>query len=85
MKYRKISLSCACGQVPGSLSTVGLSTDHQLVIHWRCAKCNREIHVARSLADCWRKCPKEGDTDLNDSEMIADKRFLRDLGIKGDS
>jgi hypothetical protein len=82
VKYRKIMVSCACGQVPGSLSTVGLSTDLKLVIHWRCPRCNREMHVTRSLADCWRDCPNENDDGLKDSEAIGDKGFLRDMGIK---
>jgi hypothetical protein len=58
LKYRKILLSCAFGQVPGSLSTVGLSTDRQLAIHWRCPTYNREMHVFKSLARVLERTPK---------------------------
>jgi hypothetical protein len=82
VKYRKILLSCACGQIPGSLSTVGLTADNQLVIQWRCPRCNREVHVFKPLADCWRDCPKEGDTGHKDSQATSEKGFLRDMEIK---
>jgi hypothetical protein len=73
VNYRKLIISCACGQVPGSLSTVGLTADHQLVVHWRCPRCNREMHVSKSLAECWRDCPEEKDTGRTDSQSISDK------------
>ena len=74
--------SCTCGQILRSLSAVGLSVDHRLVIHWRCPKCNRERHVIKPLAECWRDRPKKKNEGLTDSESISDKGFLRDMGIK---
>jgi hypothetical protein len=87
MEYQTVSLSCECGKVPKFISAVGFSTDHQLVIHWRCSRCKEQVYVIKSLADCWRDCPKEGErVDLTDSPTAnittQDQMFLRKLRIK---
>jgi hypothetical protein len=87
MKYRTVSLSCECGKVPKSISAVGFSTDHELVIHWHCPRCKKPVYVTKPLADCWRDCPKQGElVDLTDSQAIniatQDRKFLRKLRIK---
>ena len=66
------------------MDTVGLSTDHQLVIRWRCTRCDRIMHIGKPLAQCWRDSPKDEQVGLQDSEAISDRGFLRDIGIKGD-
>jgi len=87
MEYRTISLSCDCGKVPRVISAVGLSTDHQLVIHWLCSRCKKQVYALKTLADCCRDCPKDGepvDRAGLEVEDIAtqDRKFLRKLRIK---
>jgi hypothetical protein len=66
---------------------VGLSTDHQLVIHWWCMACRKAMFVVKDLAECWEECPQPGDLgvtaiaaqDLERKREDAD--FLHRLGI----
>lgn len=85
MEYRKLPLSCECGAVPKRILTVGLSTTHDLVIHWLCPRCRRHVYIVKPLADCWRECPTEASADLSNSKVImdtpADRRFLHSLGV----
>jgi len=88
MEYQTVSLLCECGKVPKVISAVGFSTDHQLVIHWRCSRCKEQVYVVKPLVDCWLDCPKEGErANLIDSPAAADiathdQKFLRKLRIK---
>ena len=85
MTYRTLSLQCHCGRPSSSIREVGFTSDHQLVLHWRCVSCKKYVYVVKSLSDCWRDCPqadevKKGDLD---SELLRehDIRFLRSLGV----
>ena len=89
MGYRHISLSCKCGQAPSRIDEVGLTDDHELVIHWWCEECKRVVYASKSLADCWQDCPKtqpEPQPDpLEDKlEECFDAKFLQRLGIAAD-
>ena len=87
MKYQTLLLHCKCGRPTTGLRDVGLTPDHQLVMHWRCTKCKRHAYVLMPLADCWRNCPHdedlEGKTEASE-EVISetDERFLHNLGIR---
>ena len=83
MEYRRFPLSCECGGAPKQITGVGLSADHQLVIHWRCARCRRKICTVRPLADCWRDC--FGPPRMSVSGALAtadDRRFLHSIGVR---
>jgi hypothetical protein len=63
---------------------VGLSTEHQLVIHWWCIGCRKAMFVVKDLAECWEECPKP--EDLGTAAVPAynlehDLNFLHRLGI----
>ena len=58
MGYRHLSLCCKCGQSPTRIDEVGLTDDHELVIHWWCEECKRVVYASKSLAECWQDCPK---------------------------
>jgi len=58
MGYRHLSLCCKCGQAPTRIDEVGLTDDHELVIHWWCEECKRVVYASKSLAECWQDCPK---------------------------
>lgn len=86
MRFRQIPLQCRqCGeQVPARIKQVGLTPQHELVIHFVCLKCRRRIYIVKSLADCWRECPPSG----NESEPVEpmpmqepDLEFLHSLGV----
>jgi hypothetical protein len=88
MGYRHISLCCKCGQTPTKIDEVGLTDDHELVIHWWCEECKRVVYASKSLADCWQDCPKsqQGVQPANDPleqklEECFDAKFLQSLGI----
>ncbi|HEX4309209.1 MAG TPA: hypothetical protein VHZ25_04225 [Acidobacteriaceae bacterium] len=66
---------------------VGLSTEHQLVIHWWCLGCRKAMYVAKDLADCWEECPKPEDLDIVPAPAYdlerqrGDAQFLQSMGI----
>lgn len=85
MGYRHISLSCKCGQTPTRIDEVGLTDDHELVIHWWCEECKRVVYASKSLADCWQDCPKPPaaapDPLEQKLEQCFDAKFLQSIGI----
>ena len=84
LEYRRIRLTCVCGKVPKSVVAVGLSTDHQLVIRWKCKFCKRDIHAVKPLADCWRDSPKSSAESTRSGAITAttdDQTFLRSMGV----
>jgi hypothetical protein len=87
MEYRKLPLSCECGGEPKSISAVGFSSLHDLVIRWRCPRCRKNLSVIIPLSDCWRECPgvsphapKSNATLTVDSP--DDQQFLRSIGVR---
>jgi hypothetical protein len=80
MKYRTLALSCACGTAPAQISDIGLTTEHQIVFHWRCARCRHEMYLVKSLSDCWRDCPAPPKAELMTS--AEDRRFLRAMKVR---
>lgn len=90
MGYRHLSLCCKCGQAPTRIDEVGLTDDHELVIHWWCEECKRVVYASKSLAECWQDCPK-ADVPVPVERPAAvssaaqsryDDRFLKSLGIR---
>jgi hypothetical protein len=87
MEYRTLPLSCECGRVPKSISAVGLSATHDLVIHWQCPRCHKGVCVVKPLSDCWRECFTEATatTPTTNSNLTVDtpddRRFLQSVGI----
>ncbi len=85
MRYETLPLHCECGQQATRIREVGLTADHQLVLHWRCVACKKYVYVVKSLSDCWRDCPQEEEHEAVDSpdSLIGDfdERFLRSLGV----
>jgi hypothetical protein len=88
MKFRQFALSCECGLIPTRIRQVGLSTEHQLVIHWWCAGCRKAMYVVKDLAECWEECPKAVDSDIVPAPAYdlerqrGDANFLRQMGIR---
>jgi hypothetical protein len=84
VRFLVLPLRCECGLVPAHVRQVGLSAEHQLVIHWRCAHCKKQIYVVKDLADCWQDCPAV----TNKSETAAveflprDSDFLHSIGAR---
>ena len=88
MGYRHLSLCCKCGQAPTRIDEVGLTDDHELVIHWWCEECKRVVYASKSLAECWQDCPKPEPRPEPEKVFAAtvtqnkfDDRFLKSLGI----
>jgi len=77
MSYRHFSLECRCGQPPSRIEEVGVTDDHELVIHWWCDECQKLVYASKTLADCWREAPAPDAKDNAD----FDKRFLERVGI----
>jgi hypothetical protein len=83
MEYQNIPLSCECGRVPRFVSSFGLTANHQLLIHWRCTQCRRDVYFLKALSDCWRDCPPEAIGRSDSTEITPDDRkFLRRLRVK---
>ena len=86
MKYRRLSLRCACGRRTNRIGDVGFTAGHELVLHWRCSGCKRVMYVVKELSDCWRHCPQPRDAEpVEQPGQLAfgpdDARFLRSLGV----
>jgi hypothetical protein len=87
MGYRPLSLLCRCGRAPSRIDEVGLSDDHELVIHWWCEACQRVVYATRPLTECWRDCPDAGSAGpprypvVQSADCGFDGDFLKDLGI----
>jgi hypothetical protein len=89
MEYRHLALSCQCGEVPFHIEELGFTEDHQLVIHWWCAKCQRSVYVSKPLAECWRECPQPAPRKQKQAPAAPkahygtqDIEFLGAMGIK---
>jgi hypothetical protein len=86
MEYRTLPLSCECGGVPKNISAVGLSSEHELVIHWRCPRCRRNVCTVKPLSDCWRECFTPASANLPNAKPTVDtaydRRFLHRIGVK---
>jgi hypothetical protein len=95
--YQAIPLKCtACGEEPARFEEVGLSSTHELVIHWWCGGCRRIVAHAISLTECWHMCPApDAQVDSEPApevrvekrpdrraERRADTQFLAALGIR---
>lgn len=93
MGYRHISLCCKCGNTPTRIDEVGLTDDHELVIHWWCDECKRVVYASKSLADCWQHRPEPAPAELPSPhadaldeklESCFDSQFLHSLGIRSE-
>lgn len=88
MKYAKLPLSCHCGRPAGQLEEVGLTENHQLVVHWRCPQCQKHLYMVKPLVDCWEACPDSTTTDtpefplLEGGNEFSDEAFLHSLGVR---
>ena len=80
MEYRRLPLSCECGGEPKQIASIGLSADREIVIHWRCRRCGRNVCVVKPLAECWSDC-FPGRVRM-EPETAADRRFLNSIGVK---
>lgn len=88
MTYEPLVLYCQCGYPADSITGMGLTPEHQLVVHWRCSACHEEVNIFKDLADCWRECPPRPDhlsiaeASENNSDIEAgDLVFLNSMGI----
>ena len=88
MQFHTLRLSCECGRVPKSISAVGLSSSHELVIHWRCPRCQKNMCIVKPLSDCWRDCftqasagPPKAAVNLT-VDTPDDRRFLHSIGVR---
>jgi len=79
MTYRRVALRCRCGHRAGRINDFGLTADHRLVVRWWCTRCKRVVYVFKSLADCWRDCPRS-----EMPEVVAQVALCQPAG-QGDS
>jgi hypothetical protein len=87
LRFQALSLRCECGLAPLRIKQVGLTAEHQLVIHWRCSGCKRQIYAVKDLNDCWHECPSPDDQQEvcnADAEKMCepDVEFLHSLGVR---
>jgi hypothetical protein len=81
--YRRITLSCECGRQPCKVRDIGLNSDRQLVIYWRCSQCRKHVYTVKSLADYWRECPSNtAPVPRKPTCEPEDALFLRRVGIR---
>lgn len=83
MEYWNIPLTCDCGKVPKFVSPPGVTADQQLLVHWHCTRCQRQVYFLKPLSDCSQVRPTSS-RELCASGKVspADRRFLRSIGVK---
>jgi len=72
---------------PTRIDEVGLTDDHELVIHWWCEDCKRVVYASKSLADCWQDCPKaEPKQEIPEKTLsdAFDAQFMHSIGVRLD-
>jgi hypothetical protein len=80
MEYRRFLMSCECGGAPKQILAVGFSADQELVIHWKCKRCSRNVCTVKALEACWDDCfPGRATVP---PETPDDRRFLHSIGVK---
>ncbi len=57
MTYQMLLLYCECGEPAGQIQDVGFTGEHDLIVHWQCSACDRDVYAIKSLSDCWGDCP----------------------------
>ena len=88
MKFRPFGLRCECGLVPARIKQVGLSAEHQLVIHWWCLRCRKAVYVVKDLAECWDESPAPEEPEEIPARCPGidrrqgDEGFLHSMGIR---
>jgi hypothetical protein len=88
MKFRQFALCCECGLIPTRIRQVGLSIEHQLVIHWWCIGCRKAMFFVKDLAECWEESPKPDEIGIASSPAYdlerqrGDVNFLHSMGIR---
>lgn len=86
MSYHHLPLICECGEIPERILEIGLSSEHELVVHYWCSECRRSVCVAKALTECWRQCPEPDLTPkllaaVPAAPTAADAVFLQSMGI----
>jgi hypothetical protein len=76
MSYRHFSLCCRCGLPPTKIDEIGVTDDHELVIHWWCEDCRKLVWASKPLSECWRECP------ATDTQPDFDAEFLQSVGVR---
>ena len=67
---------------------LGFSSTHDLVIHWQCARCHKNVSVVKPLSDGWRECfPALSANTMKPNANLAvdtpdDRRFLHSIGVR---
>jgi hypothetical protein len=72
---------------PSRIDEVGLTDDHELVVHWWCEDCKRVVYASKSLADCWQDCPKaELPREIPENTLAEafDAQFMQSIGVRLD-
>lgn len=87
MTYRTLTVQCHCGRQSASIKEVGFTSDHQLVLHWRCPECKTYVYGLKPLSECFDICPPEAaeETKASHSEQTIeemDAQFLQALGVR---
>ena len=88
MTYQTLSLHCHCGRPSSNIREVGFTSDHQLVLHWRCPECKSYVYGLKPLKECWQVCPPEDAPEDTGRELSAaavqemDTKFLQELGVR---
>ena len=80
MEYRRYSMSCECGGEPKQIIAVGFSANREIVVHWRCPRCRRNVCTVKALAECWSDC-FPGRVNFA-PQTPDDRRFLHSIGVK---
>jgi hypothetical protein len=70
---------------PARIDEVGLTDDHELVIHWWCEDCKRVVYASKSLANCWQDCPPSESRREIPEKILSDAfdaQFMQSIGVR---
>jgi hypothetical protein len=82
MEYRRFQMTCTCGGEPKQISAIGFSAAREIVLHWRCPRCRKNICTVKPLSDAYRDCFPGASIVEHEIDTPEDRRFLQSLGVR---
>jgi hypothetical protein len=90
MRIKQLPLRCDDygSDTPIEIRRVCLTSLHQILVHFRCGACKRDVYLVFALSECWRECPESEDEStvgelitFDDMMREPDIKFLRSMGV----
>ena len=79
LNWKPMRFTCKCGTVAKLLTHVGISSNNEVVVQWKCLGCGATPIALQTVDNLLANAPT---TDTKEAEKAKDNKFLSELGIK---